>query len=134
QVALAAIDAIEIFALLERNRAPQLQLQQLRVAGDRVERRTQLVRHCGEELALRRVGFLGFVSSGALAFDELLVLGDIDPRRQPQSAAVGERAKGDAMEIPNPIAAVGGSYGVLAKVHRLSLDLVSAGRAERNHR
>src|SRR6185312_13813037 len=82
QVLLAALNAAERFALRGGQVAVHAQLEQLGVAGDRVERRTQLVAHGREErtlAAIRRLRcrprFLGLGARGAFAFKQRLALG-----------------------------------------------------------
>ena len=60
---LAALDASEIGGLLFGERTSHAEQQQLHVAGDRVERRSQLVRHRGQEVGLRAIRDVGLVSA-----------------------------------------------------------------------
>ena len=64
EVPLAALDPVEVRPLLGRHRPVHAHLHQLRVAADGVERRAQLVRHHGEELALRAVRGLRLTARG----------------------------------------------------------------------
>ena len=61
QVACAAQDLADMFALLLGERVLRVGDQQLPETEDRVHRRAQLVRHAREELRLRPVGTLGLV-------------------------------------------------------------------------
>ena len=54
----ASQDASKVLGLLTCNRATSSHLEKSRIAGDRVERRTQLMTQCREELALRTVRLL----------------------------------------------------------------------------
>ena len=74
QMPLAALDALEVLALLGGDRAAHAHLEQLRVAADGVERRAQLVAHHREELALGAVGRFRLAARGALALEELVAL------------------------------------------------------------
>ena len=59
QVPLAALDALEVGTLLRRDWTVDPHLDQVGVAGDRVQRCPELVAHHREKLALRPVGRLG---------------------------------------------------------------------------
>src|SRR6185295_801560 len=88
QQSLVLMDATEVVALCFRDGTAQPQLEQLDVAGDGVQRRTKLVAHVGDELALRAVrilrlssptvglgpGRLGVAPRGALRFVQTRVL------------------------------------------------------------
>src|SRR6476661_1832281 len=100
---LASVDALEIVPLFLGDRSTQLELEQLRISGNGIEGSAQLVGHRRQELALRRIRLLRFLPSCALALDEMLVLGDIDSGRKPESTTVGQRAEGDPVEIPDMI-------------------------------
>ena len=58
QVPGAGEDVAEVLPVLRRDRPDLAVVHQLGEADDRVERRAQLVRHVGEELALEPVGLL----------------------------------------------------------------------------
>ena len=55
---LIASDALEILQLERRERPTQSHLQELDVAGNRIERGAQLVRHGAEKVGLGPIGFL----------------------------------------------------------------------------
>ena len=57
EIVLAALDLRQVDALLLRDRATHTELDELRVAADGVERRTQLVAHRREEITLGAIGF-----------------------------------------------------------------------------
>jgi hypothetical protein len=58
QEPLVLMDATEVVALCFRHRTAQPHLEQLDVAGDRIQRRAELVAHVGDEFALRPVRVL----------------------------------------------------------------------------
>src|SRR5688500_18898342 len=59
EMLLGAQDAQHCVSLLLRGRAVKTVEHQLRVAADGVERRSQVVRHAGEEFGLRCIRTLG---------------------------------------------------------------------------
>ena len=60
QMPLAVLDALECRALCGCDRTVHTDLEELGVAGDRVEGRAQLMAHGGQEVTLAAVGGLGF--------------------------------------------------------------------------
>ena len=58
-MALAPLDALQVDALLLRDRAANPQLQQLDVAANGVERCAELVAHHRQKFRLRAIGALG---------------------------------------------------------------------------
>src|SRR5688500_3725219 len=74
QVALTRLNAGEVTALVLGDRATHAHLHQLGVSADGVERRTQLMAHDGEELALGAVGRFGFALGGLRHLSRLLAL------------------------------------------------------------
>src|SRR6476646_5844526 len=110
---LAAIDSLDVFLLRLGNRSAHPKCQQLSVAGDGVERSPQLVGHRGQELTLRGIRFLRFLSRRSLALYELAVRRNIDRRSQHQASSIRQSPKRDAMEITALIGAVGDAHDVL---------------------
>jgi hypothetical protein len=58
-MALALLNACQILVVGRRHRLRNAKLHELRVAGDRVERRSKLVAHRRQEIALRPIRDLG---------------------------------------------------------------------------
>ena len=59
EMLLAPADALEILRLLRSNGSTKSECEQIRIAADRVERRSELVRHRGQKVAFRNVGTFG---------------------------------------------------------------------------
>ena len=77
QVLLRALDTTQVFTLFGGDRSSNAEGEQVRVSGNRIERRSQLVGHDGQEFRLRTVGdfrvgpcTLGFRASHALRLIE----------------------------------------------------------------
>src|SRR5687768_14289588 len=95
-MALASPDTTELLPLHVTHGTADAELHELRVAGDRVERRPQLVRHHREELRLRPVRRLGLGARRLLgreqpgAFERLRAL--LSERARERDVAFVERA------------------------------------------
>src|SRR5262245_53539980 len=69
-MALTPADAAKLFPLHFRHRAADAKLHELRIAGDRVERRPELVRHHRQKLGFRPIRRLGVCTRGLLGGEE----------------------------------------------------------------
>ena len=66
---LAALDARKVGGLCLGEGTSHAEHQQLHIAGDRVEGRSQLVRHGSEELGFRAVGDIRLVAATLISSD-----------------------------------------------------------------
>jgi hypothetical protein len=113
QVSLAPPDARDVFRVARRELSGNAHLEQLGVAVDGVERRSELVAHHGEEVTLRLVRPLGFSACRTLGLEQACPLHirfrplvDVDDRTDvAEELAAGPEPGGCRIDRP-PVNAV----------------------------